>query len=309
MRARVKLQKLLTVHNENLGANSLVNSLGDGYLLSHSHIFRNIRQEFAKFGYTLTTEDFCHYAVMPYLSLPKILDEKRVPYFDNVTVLEDLERRHPGRFYCDEILMVRPNHCLHESSHCIADVVLKSLICESNFLSAEQNLVLKLILAEAFANSVESLANLSNRSILQKLFFDLNSYVTHDGPTETLFQKAKDLLGLENLSALVYVSYIFSNCLQPKIHQKNFLPLVELLIADSALAKKASESAAVHKVFNHAMDLSVEFRLQTTGFYCSLMGAKTDVRKLLSFDVANLLGKTSVIQDFIDSTLQIFRTD
>ncbi len=306
MSARVKLKELLLNHENSQASNSLKLSIGDGFLIKHSFIFRNIRNETLKLGFSYTNEDFCHYNVMPYLSLPAILRDKRIPFFDNVTVLFDIEEKLPNRFFCDEIPMIKPNYCLHESSHCIADSVLQNISFEPEFFSAEQAQVFKLIMAESFANSVESLTNLTNTCGSQKLFFDLNSYVTHDDETEVFFRKAKDLLGFEYLYGVVYASYILSNCLQPYADPRKLASILQQLIPDSSLLKKANESSAVRKVFDHSLDLGIDFREHTTEFFCAMMGTKTKVRKLLNIDLSQLLKETNILQTFINSTRHFF---
>ncbi len=306
MSVRVKLNELLQHHEKAHGPISIHLSIGDGFLIKHSFIFRNIRNESLRLGFSYTNEDFCHYNVMPYLSLQAILREKRIPYFDNVSVLFEIEKKHPKRFFCDEILMVKPNYCLHESSHCIADTVLQNITLDPAFFSAEQAQVFGLIMAESFANTVESLTNLTNTSASQKLFFDLNSYVTHDDETEIFFRKANDLIGFENLYNIVYASYILSNCLQPAANRRNFASILQNLIPESSLLTKATESAAVRKVFDHSFDLGLDFREHTTEFFCAMMGTKASVRKLLNIDLAQLLNETDTLQRFVNSTRHFF---
>ncbi len=306
---RVKLQNLLRSHDQASLPQSLPLSLGDGYLYEHSFIFRNIRNSLLHLRYALTNKDFCHYAVFPYGSLQSILEKKLVPYFDNVTVLKEIEANQPAKFYCDEILMVKANHCLHESSHCIADEILKKADWQNTQLTSDQMRIFQLIMAEAFANTVESLANLVNDSNEAQLFYELNSHVTHDRETESMFKTSNALLGYSRLYRFVYLSYLFSNCLLAQPNARTYQQILNFVISDGHLHPKPNEFASLRKVFGHAYDLSFEFRTQTTGFYSALMGLKGNPQKLLQIDILRLLSESELITSFLDEIEPIFKVD
>lgn len=301
-----KLKDFLKLHDENQMPQGIKNSLGDSYLYKNNFIFKSIRDQFLQLGFTYTDKDFCHYTVLPYASLNSILKEKKVPYFDNVTAVKEIENLHPGLFTCNDIIKVKPNYTLHESSHCIVDHFLKDIHLEDTALSSEGKKAFKLILAEAFANTVESLANLPNSTIEQRLFFELNSYAIHTKKVNQSLQQATELLGPKLTFHLVYISYLYSNCLFPELPTKAFQSVLELIIEDSALLKKAKDSQGVRKLFNHAFELSMDFRLQTTGFYCAYSGIKTDILKLLNIDIQSIYTKSKSIKTLLKRLDSIF---
>ncbi len=305
----IKLESLLKFHDQSdlhEANKSLKNSLGDSYLYANNLIFRNIRDQYLQIGGTFTTEDFCNYHVFPYASLPQILERKKVPYSDNVSVLRGIESQHPKRFTCNELIKVKSNYTLHESSHCVADHYLHK-ITTGTYLSQikmplESKKAFRWIMAESFANAVESFANAFCTTPEHRLFFELNSYVTHSKKVNSPLQQCLDLLGLKHTFSIIYVSYLYSNCLLPEPSHKQFLQILEILIADGHLRKKASEAAGVRKVFAHGFELSLDFRIQTTGFFCAFMGVDTPIEKLLSIDLLQLLQKTKCVQDFLSCT-------
>ncbi|MFZ3229803.1 MAG: hypothetical protein WA160_06335 [Pseudobdellovibrio sp.] len=302
----IYLKDLLKLHDENLTKNGLEYSLGDSFLYQHNEIFKNIRNHFLKLGFTYTDKDFCHYTVLPYASLATILEEKKVPYFDNVTVLKEIEKSHPGRFKCDDLIRVKPNYTLHESTHCIVDHFFKNIEITDKSLSEESKKAFKLIMAEAFANSVESIANLPNNSIEQRLFYEVNSYAIHTKKVNQTLQQATDLIGPKLVFHLVYFSYLHSNCLFSEPNAKAFNIILELIIKDSALLKKAMDSQSVRRLYNHAFELSLDFRLQTTSFYCAFSGINTDIQKLLNIDIINLHANSNIITNFFKSFEFVF---
>jgi hypothetical protein len=300
------LKEILNLHDENRVADGIALSLGDGFLYQNNPIFRSIRDQFLKMKFSFTDEDFCHYTVMPYVSLTAILKEKKVPYFDNVTVLKEIERNHPGRFRCNDIIKVKPNYVLHESSHCLAEGFLQNFRLQDTGISTESKKAFRLVMAESMANTVESLANGPNETAVQRLFFEVNSYVIHNKKSHTQLKQSLDLLGPRPVFHLMYISYLFSNCLFPEVTHKQFHQILDLIIPENNLLKKAQDSQSVKRLFNHAFELSMDFRLQTTGFFCALSGLETNVIKLLQLDIIKIIENTDCVQIFFEKANSLF---
>lgn len=299
-------QKLVDQHHHDQHAKTLPHSLGDGYLYQHNTVFKNIRDHFIKLKGQFTTEDFCHYHVFPYASLPQILKANKVPYSDNVTVLREIEKLHPKRFTCAELIKVKSNYTLHESSHCVADFYLEK-ITSGQYLSKinlqpDSKKAFRFIMAESFANSVESIANVYNTQPEQRLFYELNSYVTHSKKINSSLQQTVDLIGPRQTFALIYISYLYSNCLLSEPSAKQFQQILEVIITDTQLRKKAGDSASLRKLFSHGFELSLDFRLQTTGFFCTYSGINTPLEKLFKIDVLEILKNFNCVQNFLSST-------
>ncbi len=307
MNSQLTVHEILGLHHSVKNNSILTKSIGDGFLFANNPLYRNIRKEYLKRGYTFTTEDFCHYVSMPFLSLDEILKQKKVPYFDNVTPIEFIENTHPKLFRCEEIIKPKTNHALHESSHCLAEEYLKSVNTNAQFLSREQNITLKMILAEAFANTVESVCNSWNTTAQLRLFYEMNSYIIHYKKINQALTETIELIGLKNTFALVYLSYVTSNCLVNEISPTNLNKLVggyfEPLVSEIILKNKCTS-----RLFNHAFELSMDFRLQTTGFYCQMQGLKADIFQLVNIDLVQLVTKTQVIQTFLKQAEPLLTT-
>ncbi len=301
---QIKLHELLKYHDQH--NKNLPLSLGDSYLYQHNPVFKNIRDHFIKLNGQYTTEDFCHYHVFPYASLPQILKAKKVPYSDNVTVLREIEKLHPKRFTCAELIKVKSNYTLHESSHCVADYYLEKIVSGQYLnkikLSPDSKKAFRFIMAESFANSVESFANIYNTKPEQRLFYELNSYVTHNKKVNSNLQQTIDLIGPKQTFTLIYISYLYSNCLLSEPSAKQYLQILEVIITDTNLRKKVADSSSLRKLFSHGFELSLNFRLQTTGFFCAYSGINTPLEKLLKIDVLEILKNSNCVQDFLSST-------
>lgn len=306
MSLQKKLHEILALHDQNQQKDTLPLSLGDSFLFNHNSVFKNIRQHSLKLGYSFTTNDFCHYNVLPYASLPKILQEKKVPYSDNVSVLRDIELRFPNRFRCEELVKVKSNYTLHESSHCVADHYLKEPTFDPRDLhlipSANSQKAFKLIMAESFANAIESIANAYNLTPEQRFFYELNSYVTHNKKVNTHLLHTLELIGLKNTFQLIYISYLFSNSLNPDVSHQVFLQILKHVLQEQAVFNKAKDHPAPKKLFSHGFELSLDFRLQTTGFFCAYSGLNTPLQQLLKWDTLELVIKSNAIKKFLDLT-------
>ncbi len=293
--------EILNLDQSAQNSQTLSKAIGDSFLFKNNPLYKNIRSEFLKLGYSFTTEDFCHYVAMPFLSLPEILRYKKVPYFDNVTPLQLIEKAHPQKFKCEEIIKPKTNHLLHESSHCLAEEYLKKINFKIDFLSKEQNLTLPMIMAESFANTVESVCNYWNMTAEQRLLFEMNSYVIHYKKISQVLKESIDLIGIKNTFALIYISYLCSNCLLNEVSQNQFIKLVQSFFEPN-ISEIILKNKGCLKIFNHAFELSMDFRLQTTGFYCQMAGLKADLFKLVDIDLVMLMTKTRTVQNFLSQS-------
>ncbi len=298
MQSQLIVFEILKLHDSFQNSAILEKSIGDGYLYQNNPLYRNVRNEFLKYGYTCTTEDFCHYVAMPFLSLAEIIKKKKVPYFDNATPIKMIEQLHPKKFSCEEIIKPKTNHVLHESSHCIAEEYLKIINVKNDIITKEQTIALQMILAESFANTVESICNYWNTTPEQRLFYEMNSYIIHYSKISHALKETVQLIGMKNSFALVYLSYLCSNCLLNEISQTQMSKLISAYF-DLKTSEVILKNKCCTKIFNHAFELSMDFRLQTTGFYCQMAGLKSDLFKLVDIDLVLLISKTSVIQNFL----------
>ena len=92
-----KLRALLAAHRRDHGPATLRRNLGDAHLFRANPVFRTVRKFVRTNGYTFRSDD-SRYAGGALFSLDRILKDKSIPYFDNVTGLVDIERARP-RFF------------------------------------------------------------------------------------------------------------------------------------------------------------------------------------------------------------------
>lgn len=157
---------LLWMDSQYPNPSALPDSFGDRYLYFHNPVFRGIRTLAISHGvcYQAAGDELdLQYNVAPLFILPRILESGIVPYVANGAVLRAILASRPKvKMLLDELRLVKENYVLHESAHVIADRLLRPL-----------NLgpVVRDVLAESFANMVES----------------MGASFVHDGPHRTMY--------------------------------------------------------------------------------------------------------------------------
>lgn len=306
----LKVQRLLQEHDKASAVNkeTIQQVFGDGFLFRYNKIYNRIRKKFLAYGFTTTNKDFCHYEVLPYASLTKILQAKKIPYADNITVFRDIENLRPGHFCIGDIPKVKSNYLLHEASHCIADAFLEAndLNLKNHLPNPEQAILFPYLMMESFANSIESFANAFNNSAEEKLFYDLNSYVTYAKKTDSQLRYCIKTFGEKDTFTLIYISYLCANLLMPEQSTKQLQQLLVSAGLSETTTKKMLESPKAKGLFAHGYELNLDFRVQTTSFFCALIGLKLPLEKLVTIDLVTLLKNTKCAQKFLSNTHFLF---
>ena len=176
----MKLQVLLQAHGEFAPRSALIDNFGDGYLLHHNFTFRRIRNEALKQSIRFSEKRFHDYDALSLTQLPKILESSIIPYCNNVRPLAEIEKQAPNVFTWTEIPPLRANYILHETAHALARRLSDQILSKSKKKSKknrEQQLVLQVLIEEAFSNACESMANADAESSLHDEFLYKNSYV------------------------------------------------------------------------------------------------------------------------------------
>lgn len=167
---------LLKEHDRWRGPDVLSSNLGDGFLMNHNPVFNRVRRAAARIGCRFVSDlapAVERYVAYPLMGLSTILRDRTVPYVDNVSILRDIVRTTPEvdipALYLAETLW--SNHALHESAHVIAFSLLRP-----RFPPTRTGFTFAILLSEAFANTVESMAQAHVGDPFHALFLALNSF-------------------------------------------------------------------------------------------------------------------------------------
>lgn len=262
----MKINKLLELHSSE--KSGLEKSFGDSYLLKKNRIYRNIRQAALNAGFSFTTENAEDYLALSLTQLENILTTKKIPYFDNVSALQKLEKKHPQVASWNDIYEnLRRNFHFHESCHAVARNLQLT-----EYKDLADDVLLRLI-EESFANTCELLAIADTEKIADSIFFEINSYTALFEIKELILQ-IRSVLGFEKLFSVVMLGYLHSNHLHNSLKE----PLFKEILMATGVQEIASNKVALQKnlkeLLKYCFYLDENFRIVATGFYIKLSTKK-----------------------------------
>ncbi len=305
----MKLASLLEQHKKSSDqAGALKDSFGDGFLIANNSIYRSVRKQALAAGFRFSTAQSDAYRVLPLSQLDVILKTKIVPYFDNVSVLFQLEAKMPRETAWDDISdNLKGNSVFHEACHAVArslapDLALK-LVTETNADSLHAR-VLAGLLEESFANTCELLSITDAGDQVHRIFLELNSYV-YMLDNRVHLVNAGQMFGREAFFKFVMLCYLHSNFLRD-LSDKSFERCVALACEGSAVALKAAKDPKLRKSLRQiskiAFQLNPRFREVTTRFYLRLNGIRIEVSDLHDFDFLAVVGAAPSAQKFLSDS-------
>lgn len=263
----MKISGLIDIHQKNLSKESLVNNLGDGFLISKNSIYRKIRTEAVKKGFSFTEGDSSSFHALPLTQLENILEQKKIPYVDNVTVLKHVLKKAPDVGWHDLAGGLKKNYIFHESCHAVARDVFK------NHTRLEKNLLIQILIEESFANSCELVAMVDVQDQAHRIFYEQNSY-TWLPEVISILKNAITHVGAEKTFKFVLLCYLYSNFLRHSLSEKDLrlvLDFCELSDLDNQKIKVLRSLAKV------PFTLDYEFRTLTTGLHLKMLKIRVNL--------------------------------
>jgi len=292
----MKIKKILNENQRFQPEGCLKDNLGDGYLMTHNSVFRSIRQASIKAGIQFVSTRFHEYDVLPLIQLPRILEEKKVPYLPNVKPLQEIESAMPDQFNIYEVPPLRANYVMHEAAHVLARILrvkhlgelsLSNSVGRGAGVQAERQLCLGIMMEEAFANAAESLLSLAANNAIHDEFVMKNAYVHELPEMRGRLRAAVSRLGFGLVFRVVFYSFLHSNLLKRKISLKEFDRVLKLSFGGAMAQVKALDPKVyrdLKEIFHGGFDLDPMFTGLTSSFCMRFMGIKTPLQNLFDFD-------------------------
>lgn len=292
----MKLAKILEIHFKqasifvsNIPA-GLEGNLGDNFLLQNNFIYRQIRSLALKANGKYSDAYDNKYAALSLGQLDRILQTKVVPYFNNVDVLMDIEKRIPGTTIWDEVTdNIKRNYLFHESCHLVARQIVKQYFTSSE--PFEKMIVLSL-LEESFANACELLSVIDVDDEIHRVFFEMNSFVVMFEDRGNLKNLVKRIGLLSTIQFFVFC-YLTANFQNERLDEKEFIKVMDLLRVDLGHSHLQNLDAKVLKslrvLAKIVFELNPRFRTVTTGFYLRLSGLRVTSEKIRKVDFLKII--------------------
>jgi hypothetical protein len=311
-RMELTLYRILSAHDSCRHLSELPLVLGDGYLYSNNRVFRNVRDVVKRLGYQFTDQDFCNYRTIPFMALPEILKQRRIPYQDTVSGLQLIERNRPGAVRVSDLDAKLRNPILHESGHCIAERILPAFQ-ETKGITGLQAQVARMLASESFAIIAEVVAWTSCQSLLDRFFFNHSSYISATPwgnwhKNLNFIRECAGIYGYELIFKLVYFSCLHEQFLIENVGPLEFRRVLEFIVPDQKFAK--SDLLRLRRVFylyysgnGHASQrpTAVRFRKMTANFYFTYtLGLNGSLEQFLDFDFMTIFENSSSLRGRLD---------
>ena len=278
------IREALSIHSQYAPQGSHPDILGDGYLLTHNPLYRSIKNEAVKVGCSFA-EAWPEYLLMPFQQLGEIVATKKIPYVPSARLLQTLENQRAGVLSLEDIAIPESYH-LHEAAH----VVAESSFAAEVFATPQQK-ILKALLCESFANTVDALVCTSIHDEMHQFFLQQNCYMRPQKKFVGAMLRLKQALGTRFTFMCTLISYLHANFLVETIpptlikelaaHYAPDVKLSEKLLKDCELLQKMAET------------LDPQFRFRTTKVYLSLEGYDGEVGELLDFPFMKIFASHS----------------
>jgi hypothetical protein len=286
----MRLSELLELQRRSHGARRLLESVGDGFLYLHNPFFRRIRDATWAAGFRFALSDAGGYYGFPLIHLDTILSRREIPYRPSFRALERLEQLRPGFFTLADLQKNRPapNYLLHESAHAVAFRRLFGRPKDVAAAFSAPGSLVKLMLSESFAMTAEYFAACAVRGQPHAWLFSISSY-RHRTQKKKAVGQLLERYGFDFVGRALLLAFLYNNFLVDRLDKPKLEQLVEL--ADPDVARRLAPTAlrTIGSCLNGSMQMSPEFRYDTSRLFLTMFGRSRNIRRELRDDPLQLL--------------------
>jgi hypothetical protein len=288
--APLRLAELLALQRRCHGRNRLAESVGDGFLYLDNPFFRRVRDATVKAGFRFSLTDGGGYYGFPLIHLDTLLSRREIPYRPSFTALEHLEQLRPGFFTLADLQKNRPapNYLLHESAHAVAFRALFGRTKDVRAAFSEPSALIALMLGEAFAMTAEYFAACAVRGQPHAWFFSISSY-RHRTQKKKAIGELLERYGFDFVGRAVLLAFLYHNFLVDRLESRQVARLAHL--ADPGVARRftPAERRNLASTLSGLMQMSPEFRYDTSRLFLAMFGRSRNIRRELSSEPLLLL--------------------
>jgi len=273
----IPLAELISVHRQFCSTHSLGDNLGDGYLCAQNPVYLNVRKACLESGYSYSQENHGHYYSFPLMSLDDVIESRRIPYRNNFAWLKILEARAPKKFTLTELKRseLQFNYLFHESAHCIAHSLFFGRTPFSR-IKKNADTLMKIMVGEAFANTVEGLSAAFAEGEIGSYFLDANCHFRSNKKEVRAIRAGGKRWGFEKTTMILLLSFLYANYLRDKLGKQELARIRSL-----AGLEKMANISVLAKI---GTELSEQFRTTTTHLHLMKLGFPSDLKRLMNQD-------------------------
>jgi hypothetical protein len=218
------------------------------------------------------------------------LTRREIPYRPSFSALLHLESRRPGFFKLADLQQNRPapNYLLHESAHAVAFRRLFGRTSDVAAAFAADGALIRTMLGESFAMTAEYFAACAVRGQPHAWLFSISSY-RHRTPKKAAVGRLLERYGFAFVGRAVLLAFLYNNFLVERLSSVQVKRLADC--ADPEIARRLSALALreLGKTLSGLMQMSLEFRYDTSRLFLTMFGRSRNIRRELSADPIELL--------------------
>jgi hypothetical protein len=288
------LGELIALQRRCHGPRRLVESAGDGFLYLENPFFRRVRDAAWQAGFRYTLSDTAGYYGFPLIHLHTILSRREIPYRPSFRALEHLESLRPGFFSLADLQKNRPapNYLLHESAHAVAYHALFGRPRDVARAFAEPSALVRLMLGESFAMTAEYFAACAVRGAIHGWFFSISSY-RHRTQKKKAVGRLLERYGFDFVGRAVLLAFLYNNFLIDRLGRAALSRLADAADHDTARRLRPPALRELGSTLNGLMQMSPEFRYDTSRLFLTMFGRSRNIRRELAADPLELISRES----------------
>lgn len=293
----MSLLEVLAAHKNNSHEYAKNEILGDGFLLQSNSVYLSLRKKTIEVGSQLVEAD-TGYLLMPFHQLKKIESTKKIPFIPSGRLLEEIESQWPEVFSSDDISLPESYH-LHESAHVVAHECFRSFQAHS---PAEK--VLKFLICESIANTVDALAWVDATSEEHRFFLDHNCYMKFSAKNQKLLTELVKEMGFSATALLVLFAYLHANFLSDGFNKSALQKIHNSFSLDLEMSPRLIKN--ILSLQKMAEKLDPLFRVRTTENFLKMEFTNANVDELLDFDFLEMALDGPLFRNSIQEMLKVF---
>lgn len=226
----IPLSRLIETHQQKSLEYGISEVFGDTYLLTHNPVYRSLRLKMISGGVGFTSQPDFPYFAMPFMMLDHMLSVRVIPFVNNSAAVEYLEEKRPEIFSIDDLtkMNVRKNYLMHESAHLWAELKLTKDM-KVNSAVSDHLAVLRILLAEAFANACETYAYLFVWDPISAYFFMLNTYRNYHIRKASKVMELRSSIGERDTLISLILGFMINNLIKKSLMEDHIQIIQKIL--------------------------------------------------------------------------------
>lgn len=282
-------------------------AFGDSYLYAHFGAFRRLRDELRRSGFGIS-KDQGRLQSCGLLVLGEMLRNHNLYAVDNLWAVERLEASRPNHYRSQDLLEVglTGNFLTHEAAHAIADGIYSGVFRSGELAASHRLRLLRLLLAEAFANTSDFILSLeASADPFGRSFLRHNSYFADDtaGEASASAFEIRRTAGTETLNRFMTLCYLVANF---GFHAATRRHLEKILVLSGV---SVTQSDLYMPLFQIAMLLNKQFTARTNEVYLNSEGFAGSFRELTDFDPLDAIAEDTGLREVIGRMARILEAD